>query len=134
MQIFKTSRAYALVFCGYTLVAVAAVHSLLRSPGPPVAHSPLSTQIAAIVGMLCCAIVLPGLLRKTTSVLERLALVLTEAVCLLWLVNVLPKIGLAWASIPHERYFSAILVCAAALLAGIRLFGVVLQRKADQGA
>ena len=132
MQIFKSSRAYALVFCGYALVALATAHNLFRNPGPPVTHSPLSTQVAAIVGMLCCAIALPGLLRKTTNLIERVALVLTEGVCLLWLVNVLPKVGLAWASIPHERYFSAILVCAAAGLAGIRLFEVVRQRKADQ--
>jgi hypothetical protein len=128
MQIFKTIRGYALVFCAYALVALATVHNLFRNPGPSVTHSTFSIQLPAIVGMLCCAIVLPGLLRKTTNTLEKVVLVLTEAVCILWLVNVLAKVGLAWAAIPHERYFFASLVCVAALLAGVRLVDVLRQR------
>lgn len=128
MQIFKTTRGYALVFCAYVFIALATLHNLFRNPGAPITHSPLSTQIPAIIGMLCCAIALPGLLRKTSNTLERVVLVLTEAVCLLWLANVLPKVGLAWAAIPYEHYFSATLVCVAALLAGIRLVDVVRQQ------
>jgi len=132
MQIFKTTRGYALVFCAYAFIALATLHNLFRKSGAPITHSPFSTQLPAIVGMLCCAIVLPGLLRKTSNSLERVVLVLTEAICLLWLANVLPKVGLAWAAIPHEHYFSAILVCAVTLLAGVRVLEVVRQPKADQ--
>ena len=128
MRIFKTTRGYALVFCAYALVALATVHNLFRNSGPLVTHSTFSIQLPAIVGMLCCAIVLPGLLRKTTNTLEKVILILTEVVCLLWLVNVLAKVGLAWAAIPCERYCSATLVCVAALLAGARLVDVVRQR------
>jgi hypothetical protein len=133
MQIFETIRAYVLAFCAYAFVALATVHNLFRSTGPSVTPSPFSIQFPAIVGMLCCAIVLPGLLRKTTNTLEKVVLILTEAVCLLWLANMLPKIGLAWAAIPHEPSFSALLVSAAAVLVGVRLFEVMRQRKADQG-
>ncbi len=127
MQIFKTTRGYALVFSAYAFIALATLHNLFRKPGASITHSPFSTQIPEIVGMLCCAIVLPGLLRKTSNTIERVVLILTEVVCLLWLANVLPKAGLDWAVIPYEHYFSATLVCASALLAGVRLVGVVRQ-------
>jgi hypothetical protein len=134
MRILKTTRSYVLIFCTYALVALVSVRNLFRNSSHSVVPPPLSFQIPATVGMVCCAIALPGLLEKTSNTFEKTAIVLTEGVCILWLAGVLPKFGLAWAVIPYYRYFLAILVCVAAALVGVRLFEVLRQQKTDQGA
>lgn len=132
MRILKTTRSYVLVFSAYAFYALVTLRNVFRSGNHSLVRPPLWFQIPATLGMAICATALLDLLRKTTNRFEKTAIVLTEAVCVLWLAGVLPWIGLSWAAIPYERYLYAILASASATVVGIRLVQVLRRRETNE--
>lgn len=124
MQLFKKRRSYFLAFIAYALDALFSLRDLKKIPRVHETQFGLF-EIPSILGMLCCAIVLPTLVVRTSNTLEKACLILTESIIVLGLANYLPEFGLAWAAIPYVRYIFTLLVCAAALTAGMRLVSVL---------
>ena len=128
MQIFKTTRAYILTFLIFVAITFATVHAALRNADVNGIHTPTLTKVAEVVGMLCCAIVVPQLISKTSVRLEKTVIIVTELICVIWLVDSPHWLGAMKAEISYGNYASMALICAAAVLAGVRLIMVVQRR------
>ena len=119
MTIFKTTRAYIIAFVLYAVCVLPMIRAGLRREWflhTPDAHP----QFVNIVGALFCVAFFVSLMRKTTSLLEKAALVSTLAVCVLWMLNILAAYGLQWLSFPANFAVSTGIAVIATALVGVR--------------
>ena len=132
MQLFDSAKMYVFAFCLFVLITVANVRHLTKSPLPvPVAGSGIENIVIAFI-TLCLAAYLAGLLRKLSSRIEQIAVVLFEVSCMLDLADWLANLGMAWAKIPHYLSISEILYYALTGLAGVRAVQVLWSRRNAQ--
>jgi hypothetical protein len=125
MRLFDATSTYVYIFGAYALNSLfLLVH--LRSPaslhGPP----SLVVLLPKAVGMICGVAITFASMRKTTSFIERIVLVLTGLLCVFVLVGVLPELGYRWAAFPFSRMLFVVISCLATVLVGIRVLQVVL--------
>ena len=129
MRMFKTARGYVGVCCICVLFALWSLHGIGRQP-LPAQHVPFLVtdmsvfNVLEILFVLYIVVVLVGLVRKISNHVERAIIALAVAMCVIVLVEILPKVGLAMISIPYEHHVSFVIECVAATLVGIRAFTV----------
>lgn len=112
---------YVFSFCLFLLITVEKLHKVTgggRSIAFQNHFGPIG--ILADVFTLCLAIYLVVLMRKVTNKIERLGMLLLEAICALWFLNLLHNLGIGWASIPYGSHLVASIYGLLTLLAGIR--------------
>lgn len=134
MQLFDSVRMYVLAFSVYALVAVEKLYELAKSPAPASTAGFGVREVLIVFVTICVAGYLIRLLRKTSIRIEQMIIVLTEALCILWLANLLANLGISWAEIPLARGITATVHCAATVLAGVRTFQVEWHRRRAQKA
>jgi hypothetical protein len=129
LQLFDSAKLYVFTFCLIALIAVAKVKLLFKNPAPVSATGLDINNIVLALITIYMAIYLAGLLRKLSSRIEQAAIVLVEVSCILWFASFLVNLGTAWAGISHGRFLDTIIDCAITILAGVRTFQVVWQRR-----
>jgi hypothetical protein len=128
VRVFDSVRTYVFAFCVYLLVALEKTYALVNRTSFRPRSEAGGTDVFLILVTICCFVYLVGLLRKTSSGIERAVLVLTEALCVLELTHLLAKLGAAWATIPNDQFVIAIIHFGATILVGIRVFQVAWRR------
>ena len=132
VQLFDSAKMYVFLFCVLALITVEKLRQLtLGAAHAGTTDLDIRNLLIACVTFMM-AVYLPILFRKISNRIERVGIVLTEVLCLLWLANLLTKLGVAWAEIPHGLFVSAIFHCAITVLAGVRTFQVLWHRSPAQ--
>jgi hypothetical protein len=122
MRLFDATSTYLYIFFAYALNALFLLFHSAKAPtsfhGPP----DLLVLIPKVASMVFGVALSFASIRKTSSLIERVVLILTGALCCLFLVSVLSEVGFEWAGFPRSHSAFVIVSCAAAVLAGIRVF------------
>lgn len=120
-RIFDSLKMYVFSFGLLLLITVEKLRELTMS-----SHSiafryrfNLRDTLVNLITVLL-AIYLVVLLRKVVNRLEKVAILLIEALCGLWFLGLLKSLGIGWAAIPGDSYLVLAIYCAASVLAGIR--------------
>jgi hypothetical protein len=125
MRLFDATSTYVYIFCAYALNALVLLfHS---TKGSMSSHRPpdLLVLVPMIVGMMLGALLSFSSIRKTSNLIEKSVLILTGAICLLFLVGALPEIGYEWANFSFSHAAFVIVSCVAAVLVGVRVLQLV---------
>ena len=130
MQLFDSVKMYVFAFCLGAVIAFAKLRQLAqRSAAAPATDFDVINNVVLALITVGLAVYLALLMRKLSSTIEKIAIVLFEVACILSLAEWLSDSGIAWAAIPHSRFLEAVFLCAIAALAGVRMFQVALRRK-----
>lgn len=131
MRIFRTTRAYFLIFFLYLSNAL---FVFSHSTTGQNLLEPAYVLIPRIPGALLCAFLLLRLIRSTSNLIEKTVLILSAGIFVLFMANTLYELGYRWAVFPFRDSIAIIVSCAAAALTGIRLFQIVAHHdKSDLG-
>jgi hypothetical protein len=133
MQLFPSATMYVFTFCIFALFLAAKLHRVIYGQVQASITGLGINDIVLALITICIAVYLVGLLSKLTSRIEQVAVVLYLVSCILWLVNLLAKVGIAWAAIPHTPVVSAAIDSSITVLAGVRTLQVLFNRKPAQG-
>ena len=134
MQLFDSVKIYVFVFCLGAIISVANLRQLINGPRfVSASGSGIENIVIALITILLL-FYLPGLLRKLSNKIERIAIGLFEVGCILSLADWLAGIGIKWAAIPHNLLIATTIQCAITVLAGVRTFQVVWHRRRTQAA
>lgn len=125
MRVLKKTSDYFLVFCLYVFLSWGAFYIIPVSSTSSTSRLSLWYWIPATIGMLCLTMILLGMFRRTSVVIEKVVIALTEVVCILWLARSPQQFGLSWVVVPYANYISTAAVWSAAVLTGIRLISVI---------
>lgn len=133
MQMFKTTRAYLVVFCLYILNALIVCYPLrANSQANPFVYSSYFLIANILGGLFCLMLFLSGI-RKTSSLVEKFIMILSGLFFVLFITDNIHKLGYAWAFVPLRHSISAVVICAAAILTGIRLLQVLIHQNKMAG-
>jgi hypothetical protein len=125
MQLFDSAKIYLFIFGVLALIAMEKLRQLTGGKvHPGTAGLSISTILLVLITLFMAAY-LPVLLGKISNRIEQLGIVLTEVLCVLWLAELLAGLGVGWASVPYDLLISALLYCAVAILAGVRVIQVL---------
>jgi hypothetical protein len=134
MQLFDSAKMYVFVFFLSAFFLAAKLHLLINGQvQPSTTGLGVKDAVNALI-TICFAAYSVELLRKLTSRIEQVAVVLYVGSCILWLVNLLAKLGIAWAPIPHSLLVSAAIYSSITALAGVRTLQVLFHPKPAQEA
>lgn len=125
MQALKTTSDYFLVFCLYVFLSWGRSFQIAVSSAPSTTRWSLWYWIPGTIGMLCLTMILPGMFRRTSVVIEKVVIFLTAVVCILWLASSPQRFGLSWVVVPYANFISTVAIRSAAGLTGIRLISVI---------
>jgi glucan phosphoethanolaminetransferase (alkaline phosphatase superfamily) len=125
MRLFDATSTYVYIFCAYALNALVLLLHTTKNPTSTLRSPDFLVLIPMIVGMVFGALLSFVSIRKTSSRIEKTVLILTGALCVLFLIGVLPKVGYEWANFPFSHAIFVIVSCIAAVLTGIRVFQLV---------
>ena len=132
MQLFDSAKVYIFVFCILTLSAMGKLNQLIRGIVYTSATG-LTTRtfLLALITFVMAAYLLV-LLRTISNSIEKVGIVLTEVLCVLWLGQLLTGLGARWADIPYGPAISTFFNCVVAVLAGVRAVQVLRHREPSQ--
>jgi len=124
MRLFRAKMTYVCVFCIYAINALfLLLHAAKKSI--PTHRTPfVSIVLPQVIGMLLLAVLAFVAVRKTSSSVEKWVSVLTGIICLLFVAGVLSEFGYRLPSPLRLHTAFVALSCAAAVLAGWRMFQV----------
>ncbi len=119
MTMFKSTRAYVIAFFLYVICLWPMIRAGIRRDW--FLHTPNDhPQFINVIGAVFCTVFFISLIKKTSSVLEKAALISTAVVCILWMLNILAAYGLRWSSVPANFAISTGIAVIATVLVGIR--------------
>jgi Gpi18-like mannosyltransferase len=131
MRLFRSKGTYIYLVCVYAINALFLLFHAVRKQAP-LQTTPLLTVVPQVIGMLLIAVIVLMAMRRTSSVLEKSVLVLTSAICVLFIASVVKSHGY---NLPSPLYSHSVFVavsCGAALLAGWRLLEVAVTERAEK--
>jgi hypothetical protein len=129
MTMFKSTRAYIIAFILYAICLWPMIRAGIRRDW--FLHTPNEhPQFVNVIGAVFCAVFFISLIKKTSNILEKSALISTAVVCILWILNILDSYGLRWSSVPANFAISTGIAVIATVLVGIR--AVQSSRKPDE--
>ena len=118
--LFPSVRQYAAAF---TLLLINAifVSSAASRPHQDTATGSMVISIAMTVGMLCCSLALLDALKRTSNKVEIGCILMLELLCVLFLIEAPSRFTSSWPRLSFTHLLFAIISCAVAVIAGIRL-------------
>lgn len=125
MRLFKSTGIYVYASCTYAVNAVAVVFHYQRNSASPRVHSLDAIVVLTAISMLFLATVALFALKKTSSALERCALVMTNIIGVMIFADYLMRYGFG---LPKFSYFRPVFVavnCAVTIVAGWRTVQVI---------
>ena len=124
MQIFKTSRAYLIVFCLYIFNALNVCYPLKSSN--QATQFVRSSHFAGIniLGGIFCLIIFAAGVRKTSYLIEKCIIVFSGIFFVMFIADNIHNLGYTVAFSTFNRPISVFVICVAAVLSGIRLLQV----------
>jgi hypothetical protein len=128
VRLFDSAKMYVFLFCVLVLITTEKLYQLTQSAVPPDTAGFDVTKILVALVTVVTAVYLTTLLGKISNGIERTGIVLTVVLCVLWLANLLTRLGVPWAEISHGRLLSTAIHCLITALAGVRTFQVMFHR------
>jgi xanthine/uracil permease len=132
MRLFRAKSTYIYAFCGYAISALFLLSHGTRKSLPAEGGVLLLIVIPQVIGMSLLAAMAFSATRRTSSILEKCALILTGILCLLSVVSVFPKFGydVPRSVISHSAFVTV--TCAAAVVTGWRMLQIVTGKGNEQ--
>jgi hypothetical protein len=119
LTMFKSTQAYIIAFILYVLCLLPMIRAGMRRDWS--LHTTNEhPQVINIIGALFCIAFFTSLIRRTSNILEKYALISTTGVCVLWMLSILAAYGFRWASVPANFAISTGIAVIATSLVGIR--------------
>jgi hypothetical protein len=125
MRLFKTNQVYVYASCVYALNAIFLLCHSPKVSAPMHKTSPLFTVAPQMVGMALLAFLAFSYIRNTSSAIEKVVLLLTCILCVMFLAGSLSGFGFGWARIPSAHPIFVTISCAVALLATWRTLQIM---------
>lgn len=126
MLLLKAPRNYIIAFVAYAANAFYVLRlSLWHGFNSTMPMPQRGVLIPSVVGVSFFALILPALVKDTSSAVERAVILLTEILLILYLAEALYALGFRWALVPLDQVMFTIFSCGAALLAGLRMLQVM---------
>jgi hypothetical protein len=131
MRLFRAKSTYLYLFGVYAINALFLLFHNVKETAP-LHTTPLLIVVPQVTGMLLLAVIALMATQKTSSVLEKIILVLTSVICALFIASVVKARGYNMPSPLYSHSLFVAVSCVAALLAGWRLLDVALVERAEK--
>lgn len=126
MAFSSKPRTYVALFLAYLANAVYALYVSIHPSAPLHQHvTKPGVLIPFLTGDLLLLVLIPVELKRARLLIERTALVFTEAIIVLCFVGNLHELGVSWCVIPLGNSLLAIISSIAAVLIGVRMVQVL---------